>query len=68
MKVKKLSFIIGKVAGTITLSENKQTQIQMQHQQQYGKYTFDGHLYFAGLVGGCRDGAGVKEGSERARP
>ena len=26
------------------------------------------HLYFDGLVGGCRDGAGVREGSDRARP
>ena len=34
----------------------------------YNKNLSERDLYLAGLVGGWREGAGVKEGSERARP
>ena len=49
------------------LTQNDESNIVEYFQVMYSWNLWQ-HLYFDGLVGGCRDGAGVREGSDRARP
>ena len=49
------------------LTQNDESNIIEYFQVMYSWNLWQ-HLYFDGLVGGCRDGAGVREGSDRARP